>query len=54
MNKIALELNEKLKGTVVDRLFADFGKRFFFPKGIVSQSAEAKQKAKKYLSLIHI
>src|SRR6056297_3404364 len=48
MNKIAVELNETLKGTVVERLFSDFGRRFYFPKGIVSQSAEAKQKATKY------
>ncbi len=45
MNKIAVELNETLKGTVAERLLSDFGTRFYFPKGIISQSGEAKKKA---------
>lgn len=45
MNTIAQELNAVLEGTVVYYLFSDFGKRFYFPKGIVAQSAEAKKKA---------
>lgn len=45
MNTIAQELNAVLEGTVVYDLFSDFGKRFYFPKGIVAQSAEAKKKA---------
>lgn len=48
MNAIAVELNEVLKGTVAERMFSDFGRRFYFPKGIVAQSAEAKQKATRY------
>lgn len=48
MNKIAVELNETLKGTVADRLLCDLGKRMYFPKGIVAQSAEAKKKATTY------
>lgn len=48
MNKIAVELNETLKGTIAERLFSDLGRRFYFPKGIVAQSAEAKQKASTY------
>src|SRR6056297_1295056 len=45
MNKIAIELNETLQGTVAGRLLSDFGTRFYFPKGIISQSGEAKKKA---------
>jgi len=48
MNKIAVELNETLKGTVAARLLSDFGTRFYFPKGIISQSGEAKQKATRF------
>jgi len=48
MNSIAKELNLILEDTVVFDLLSDFGKRFYFPKGIVAQSAEAKQKAHKF------
>ena len=48
MNSIAKELNSILEDTVVFDLLSDFGKRFYFPKGIVAQSAEAKQKAHKF------
>jgi aspartate/methionine/tyrosine aminotransferase len=48
MNKIAVELNETLNGTVAARLLSDFGTRFYFPKGIISQSGEAKQKATRF------
>ena len=48
MNPIAQELNEILKGTTAERLLSDFGTRYFFPKGILTQSAEAKQKAHTY------
>jgi len=48
MNKIAVELNETLKGTVAERLLSDLGRRLYFPKGIVAQSAEAKQKATRH------
>ncbi|MBI9101924.1 MAG: aminotransferase class I/II-fold pyridoxal phosphate-dependent enzyme [Spirochaetales bacterium] len=48
MNPLAIELNDILKGTTVFELLSDFGKRFFFPKGIVTQSAEAKQKAHRF------
>lgn len=43
MNKLAVELNETLKGSVAFDLLSDFGKRIFFPKGIVAQSTEAKK-----------
>jgi len=46
MNKTAGELNQKLKGSPAWELLSDFGKRIYFPKGIISQSAEAKKAAK--------
>lgn len=48
MNPLAKELNDTLDGTTVYTLLSDFGKRFYFPKGIVSQSAEAKERANRY------
>ncbi|MBN1834241.1 MAG: aminotransferase class I/II-fold pyridoxal phosphate-dependent enzyme [Spirochaetales bacterium] len=45
MDELARQLNESLAGTVVERLLSGFGKRFYFPKGIVAQSAEAKKHA---------
>ena len=48
MNPIAQELNSALAGTVVSQLLSEFGKRFYFPKGIVSQAGEAKEKAHKF------
>jgi aspartate/methionine/tyrosine aminotransferase len=48
MNSIAKELNEVLQGTAAAGLLSGMGKEMFFPKGIVAQSAEAGQKAKKY------
>ena len=48
MNSLATELNEKLAGTVADRLLSDFGRRFYFPKGIAAQAAEAAEKATLY------
>ena len=52
MNELAMELNETLKGTAADALMSDTGRRMFFPKGIVAQSAEAKSKATKYNATI--
>lgn len=48
MNQLASDLNAALKNTVVDRQFSDLGRRMYFPKGIVAQAAEAKQKATKF------
>jgi aspartate/methionine/tyrosine aminotransferase len=39
------ELNEALKGTIVSRLLSNLGRRFYFPRGIIAQSAEAKESA---------
>ncbi len=52
MHQIAKELNEKLTGSVIPELLSDLGKRFYFPKGIISQSAEAKEKAKRLTATV--
>jgi aspartate/methionine/tyrosine aminotransferase len=52
MNPIAEELNMALAGTVADRLLSDMGRRMYFPKGILSQSAEADEKATLYNATI--
>lgn len=56
MNVIAKEMNEVLSknSPVLYSLLSDFGKRIFMPKGIIVQSAEAKQQAKKYNATIGI
>ncbi|MGD1822945.1 MAG: aminotransferase class I/II-fold pyridoxal phosphate-dependent enzyme [Pleomorphochaeta sp.] len=48
MNELARELNEILEGSVVYDLLSDYGKRMYFPKGIVAQSAQARAKATRY------
>ncbi len=48
MNQLARELNAQLEGTVIARLLSGYGLRSYFPKGIVAQSAEAKQRADRY------
>ncbi len=45
MNPLAEELNRDLESGLIAELLSDFGRRFYFPKGIVSQSGEAKEKA---------
>lgn len=45
---LAQELNETLKGSVMMDLLSDFGKRFYFPRGIITQSAEANQHAHRF------
>ncbi|MDR0389350.1 MAG: aminotransferase class I/II-fold pyridoxal phosphate-dependent enzyme [Spirochaetaceae bacterium] len=45
MNPLAEELNSILDQTVAGRLLSSFGRRIYFPKGIVAQSAEAKTQA---------
>ncbi len=45
MHPLASELNAVLKGSVADALLSELGRRLFFPKGIVAQSAEAKKHA---------
>lgn len=48
MNPLAEKLNKSLEPSVVGRLLSGTGRRLFFPKGIVAQSAEAKSKAHRY------
>jgi aspartate/methionine/tyrosine aminotransferase len=42
-HELARELNEVLRGTVPGELLSGMGRRLYFPKGIIAQSAEAKQ-----------
>ena len=53
---LAKELNDILEREApsVGELLSDLGKRFYFPKGILSQSAEAKAKAKRFNATIGI
>jgi len=56
MNAIAQELNTIIKGSNphIFEMMSDMGKALFFPKGILSQSAEAKAKANKINATIGI
>ncbi|MDR0450505.1 MAG: aminotransferase class I/II-fold pyridoxal phosphate-dependent enzyme [Treponema sp.] len=45
MQSPADELNSALEGTIVSRLLSPLGRRLYFPRGIVAQSAEAKASA---------
>jgi aspartate/methionine/tyrosine aminotransferase len=45
MNEIARRLNATLEGTVAGTLLSARGRRMYFPRGIVAQSAEAKRDA---------
>jgi aspartate/methionine/tyrosine aminotransferase len=54
MNPLATELNTALSGSVVDALLSDLGRRLYFPKGIVAQSAEAKKHANRMNATIGI
>ena len=53
---LAKELNETInrENPHVYGMLSDLGKRLFFPKGILAQSAEAKDKAKRYDATIGI
>jgi aspartate/methionine/tyrosine aminotransferase len=56
MNPLAKQLNEELtqhNSHVLDML-SDLGKNLFFPKGILTQSAEAKEKAHRFNATIGI
>lgn len=48
MNILARELNSALDNSVAGRLLSELGRRMYFPKGIVSQAAEAGKKADRY------
>ena len=50
LNPLAIELNEHLRDTApaVFALLSELGKRIYFPKGILSQTAEANTKAHRF------
>ena len=54
MNPIAKELNEIIKNanSHAYEMLSEIGKNLFFPKGILSQTAEAKEKAHKFNATI--
>ncbi|MBN1850708.1 MAG: aminotransferase class I/II-fold pyridoxal phosphate-dependent enzyme [Deltaproteobacteria bacterium] len=54
MNPLAQELNEVIisANPHVHEMLSEAGKKLFFPKGILSQSAEAKEKAYKFNATI--
>ena len=56
LNPLARELNEKLAESAPEILsmLSPLGRRLYFPKGILSQSAEAKQKAHRFNATIGI
>lgn len=56
MNPLAQELNEQIRrnNPHVYEMLSPLGKRLFFPKGILSQSAEAKEKAFRFNATIGI
>ena len=54
MHPLAEELNGILAGCVAGELLSDLGKRLYFPKGIVAQSAEAKKGATRMNATIGI
>lgn len=56
MNPLAVELNETIKNEYPELLdvLSDFGKKIFFPKGILFQTAEAKKSAHKYNATVGI
>jgi aspartate/methionine/tyrosine aminotransferase len=55
-HSLAVELNEILQAEAPEfhPLLSSLGKDFYFPKGILTQTAEAKQKAKKFNATIGI
>lgn len=48
MNDLAIKLNTILEETTAYHLLSEMGKRFFFPRGIVAQAAEATERAHLY------
>ncbi|MDQ0970461.1 aspartate/methionine/tyrosine aminotransferase [Neobacillus niacini] len=56
MNELALNLNEMIKknNPHVFDLLSDLGKKLYYPNGILSQSAEATQKATRFNATIGI
>ncbi len=56
LNPLAEALNDRLEAAAPEvlQMLSALGRRLYFPKGILSQSAEAKQKAKRFNATIGI
>ena len=56
MNALAVQLNEKMKNEnpAIFDMLSDLGQNLFYPKGILSQSAEASKKAHRFNATIGI
>jgi hypothetical protein len=56
MNPLARELNEVISrgNPAIEAMLSQVGRQLFFPKGILSQSAEAKEKAHRINATIGI
>ncbi len=56
MNPLAEKLNETLRAEApaVLEMLSEIGRRFYFPRGIITQGAEAKEKAKRFNATIGI
>jgi aspartate/methionine/tyrosine aminotransferase len=54
LNSLAVEANQAIEATApaVMRMLSKLGRQLYFPKGILTQSAEAKQKAKRFNATI--
>lgn len=48
MNPIAEQLNQALSDTRIPGLLSDFGRRLYFPRGVVAQTAEAARAAHRF------
>ncbi|MBK8576129.1 MAG: aminotransferase class I/II-fold pyridoxal phosphate-dependent enzyme [Elusimicrobia bacterium] len=56
MHPLAVELNDTIKREAPEifSMFSGLGREFYFPKGILTQTAEARQKAKRFNATIGI
>jgi aspartate/methionine/tyrosine aminotransferase len=56
LNPLAAQLNERLQTAAPEiyEMLSAYGRRLYFPKGILSQSAEAKEKAHRFNATIGI
>lgn len=52
MNQLAEELNAILANSAAERLLSEMGRRMYFPKGILTQSAEAGEHAHRFNATI--
>ena len=56
LNPLARDLNARLEVAAPEVLgmLSDLGRRLYFPKGILSQTAEAKEKATRFNATFHL